>query len=141
MCLEIYGGAINGYPRSQSAFIHRDVAFSAFLDVFWLNASEQGPAEQFLSDWCALMEPMWNGHIYQNYPSLAVPDYRANYWGGAFPTLLKVKNKYDPSNFFTFAQAITPPQGEIPETTWASEIFEAIAEPIVRGGSRQLTPA
>jgi hypothetical protein len=31
VALELYGGAINAYPMEDSAFIHRDAAFDAFM--------------------------------------------------------------------------------------------------------------
>lgn len=132
MCLEVYGGAINRYPKENSAFVHRDSAFSAFLDVFWLTEAERKPAEKFLADWCSWWMPVWNGGIYQNYPSPDVPNYRDNYWREAFPTLLAVKKKYDPLGVFTFPQAITPaPQGNLPEAHWPPPVVKALAQDIV----------
>ena len=50
-------------------------------DVFWQSEAQRPAAEQFLSQWVDLMTPLSNKRVYQNYPSLAVPDYRAAYWG------------------------------------------------------------
>lgn len=47
--------------------------------------------------------------MYQNYPIRDFPGFRAAYWGDAFTTLLAVKQKYDPHNFFHFEQSISPP--------------------------------
>jgi hypothetical protein len=91
------------------------------------------------------METMWNGEIYQNYPSPEVPDYRKNYWGRAFPTLLKAKQKYDPQNFFRFEQMISPyPDGstgaEPGQELWPPAIAEPLLQPIerdlIRSGAR-----
>jgi hypothetical protein len=79
------------------------------LDVFWWDEAGQGPAQQFLDGWIALMEPLYNGHVYQNYPRLGDPDYAFKYWGDAQAALWQVKQKYDPNNVFTFAQAVVPP--------------------------------
>jgi len=129
---EIYGGAINAYPVEDSAFVHRDVAFCACLDVFWYPDDNSALAEKFLKDWCALMQPMWNGRIYQNYPSPAVPDYRANYWGPALDALVAVKNKYDPRGFFSFQQMVSPyPDQEIAAVTWPPKVAQALAQPVV----------
>src|SRR5450830_296764 len=106
MCIEVYGGEINAAPEGLNAFIHRDVAFSISLGVFWKKQSEQQVVIQFLKEWCSVMEPFWNGHVYQNYPSPDIPDYRWNYWGDAFERLLQVKEKYDPMNKFEFPQMI-----------------------------------
>ena len=46
--------------------------------------------------------------MYQNYPRRNFGNYRWAYWGDAFPSLLTVKNKYDPNNLFRFEQSITP---------------------------------
>jgi|SRR5450830_144902 len=108
MCIEVYGGEINAAPVDLNAFIHRDVACSISLGTFWRVESDQEAAAQFLKDWCVVMEPFWNGHIYQNYPSSDVPDYRWNYWGDAFERLLLVKKEYDPTNKFEFQQMIRP---------------------------------
>jgi len=130
--LEIYGGAINSYPVAGSAFIPRDVAFSACLDVFWYPEDDPGPPEKFLTDWCTLMQPMWNGHIYQNYPSAAVPDYRSNYWGSALDALVAVKNKYDPQGFFQFPQMVSPyPNKQAKPVTSPPKVAKALAQPIV----------
>jgi hypothetical protein len=91
ICLELYGGAMNN-PPEDSAFVHRTSQFSAFMDVFWYGDQQQPLAEAFLTSWCQFMDANFsNGEIYQNYPSLAVPDYRANYWGQALSGLIAVK--------------------------------------------------
>jgi hypothetical protein len=135
MYLEVYGGAINAYPVADSAFIHRDVAFDACLDVFWAIGSDPSGAEAFLANWTQLLETMWNGHIYQNYPNQNVPDYRWNYWGSALQGLIAVKAKYDGKNLFTFAQMVAPysPGEDRPEqgTPPPPPIAEALAKPIV----------
>lgn len=131
MCLEIYGGAINDFPVHRNAFVHRTSAFSAFLDVFWPTPAQQPAAESFLAGWCALMEPYWNGEIYQNYPSPNVPDYRMNYWGWAFGTLLAIKGKYDPLGMFVFPQAIVAPeQARTDDAAMPPQVAAAFAQPI-----------
>ena len=37
-----------------------------------------------------------------------MPDFRWAYWGDAFPSLLFIKDKYDPRNVFHFEQSVTP---------------------------------
>lgn len=134
ICLELYGGAMNAYPITDSAFIHRTSAFSAFMDVFWYDAAQEARAEAFLAAWCAFMDQFANGEIYQNYPSLAVPDYRASYWGQAFSGLLSVKQKYDPYRFFNFPQMIAA-YGDARDDgpVWPASLAEALSRPIERG--------
>ncbi|WP_175545269.1 FAD-dependent oxidoreductase [Thalassovita taeanensis] len=106
MYLEFYGGAINSVPTYDTAFVHRNAAYDAVMDVYWVDSDDQAKCEAFLDGWKALMEPHWNGEIYQNYASLSAPDYTVNYWGGAVPFLSLIKTKYDPNNVFTFAQQV-----------------------------------
>lgn len=106
--MEFYGGAINQYPSWGSAFIHRDAVFNAVLDVFWWHNKDREASQNFLVGWLDLMEPLYNGHVYQNYPRLDDANYAYKYWGEAQAALWAVKQKYDPKNVFTFAQAVTP---------------------------------
>jgi len=107
--LEFYGGAINAYPLGDSAFIHRNAAFDMVLDVFWFGDADKAASEAFLEGWMALVEPMSNGHVYQNYPRLNEADYGWRYWGWAEIGLYLVKLKYDPTNAFRFAQCVQAP--------------------------------
>jgi hypothetical protein len=49
-----------------------------------------------------------DGSVYQNYPEMALEDYRQAYWGANFPQLLAVKQRADPEGVFTYPQAVTP---------------------------------
>ena len=124
------GGAINAYPCEKSAFIHRTAAFNIFLDTFWRNEVEKCAAQSFLTGWCNLMKPFWNGHIYQNFPSASVPDYRWNYWGNAFSALLGVKQKYDPDGLFDFPQMVAPRDGKRESAEWPPEVVGFLLRPI-----------
>ena len=106
--IEPYGGAINSYPVADSAFIHRDVDFDFFVDVFWSEEADRQAQVAWLDGYMTLMQPYFNGHVYQNYPRRTLTNYRWMYWGTAFDTLLRVKQKYDPANFFRFQQSIAP---------------------------------
>ncbi|WP_008317384.1 FAD-dependent oxidoreductase [Leptolyngbya sp. PCC 6406] len=108
--LEVYGGAASS-PQRPNAFIHRDVDFDFFIDSFF---SEKWPesgrkaAEEWLAGFNQLLEKYANGHKYQNYPNRNNINYRWNYWGDAFNSLLFVKAKYDPTNLFSNEQGLTP---------------------------------
>ncbi|TAG03215.1 MAG: FAD-binding oxidoreductase [Betaproteobacteria bacterium] len=104
--MEFYGGAINEYPVADSAWIHRDALYNAVLDVFWWEEADRAASQAFLDGWIALMEPLYNGHAYQNYPRLGDPNWADKYWGDAQGKLAAVKGVYDPKTLFTFAQCI-----------------------------------
>jgi FAD/FMN-containing dehydrogenase len=128
--IDLWGGAIGSYPRERSAFIHRDAAFNVGLTVWWQDQSEETASRSFQSSWIDLVMPFWNGHIYQNFPSADVPDYRSNYWGEAFPALLAVKQKYDPEGLFKFPQSIAPRDGKPESVNWPARVVEALRQPI-----------
>lgn len=108
---EFYGGTINTKGALDTAFVHRNVAFNMVMDVYWQNVSDRSKCEKFLYDWRQILDPMSNGHVYQNYPSPSATNYADEYWGDAYPTLQQVKQKYDPKNAFTYAQQVKPPTG------------------------------
>jgi hypothetical protein len=106
--MEIYGGAVNDYPREDSAFIHRDVHMDFFVDSFWFEPENEEHAKAWLQGFRDVMDRYWNGHSYQNYPRRHEKNYRWMYWGEAYNSLLFVKKKYDPENLFTTPQGILP---------------------------------
>jgi hypothetical protein len=110
--IEPYGGAIQNYPVEDSAFVHRDVDMDFFVDSFWVgqpDGPERRQAEEWLAGYLEVVRPWSNGQVYQDYPLRDLADYRSAYWADAFPSLLAVKQKYDPDNLFEFEQSITPP--------------------------------
>ncbi len=136
--MEVYGGAIREAPPLKNAFIHRDVAFNLVMDVFWKSESERGESEAFLAGWNKMVQPYWNGHIYQNYPSTDEPNYATAFWGEAYPVLQRVKAKYDPHDLFTFAQAVRgDATAQLPGDTPANVAKALQSPPVVTTG---LTP-
>lgn len=103
---EVYGGKITAPPLPKNAFIHRDALFNSVLDVYWYLPRDRADSEKFLHGWNQTMEKYWSNHAYQNYASIALPDYAFNYWGPAVPLLSLIKAKYDPEGRFSFAQQI-----------------------------------
>jgi FAD/FMN-containing dehydrogenase len=103
---EAYGGAINAVGPEATAFWHRTAAMDMFLFSFWLHESSRDTAEAYVSEFDRVLEPLSNGHSYQNYPNRQIEDFGNVYFGGNLPRLLQVKRAYDPDNFFTFPQGL-----------------------------------
>ena len=108
LVIEPYGGRIGAIGEKANAFMHRAPGMDIVMDGFWWNDDQRPAVEDFLAKFVALIEPFWNTHIYQNYPHRDLPDYRWNYWGNSFPSLLTVKQAWDREGVFMFPQAITP---------------------------------
>jgi hypothetical protein len=129
--LQAMGGPMNAIPRASSAFIHRNAAFLAYLDVFWQTEAEQQAGLAWQQGWCTMMAPFWNGHCYQNFADPSLADYRAAYWGEAFPALLATKRKYDPHTLFRFPQMLRARLNDPNEPpVWPPAVVEALGEPI-----------
>jgi hypothetical protein len=135
--LEAYGGAVTAYPKHKSAFIHRDVSFNACLEAFFDTPDLKGDphgriarSQAFLEGWRTLMQPAWNGEIYQNYPTeeLGGNAQEAAYWGKALPALIAVKRKYDPKRRFDFPQAI--PDYDPGQISWPADVARALLQSI-----------
>ena len=102
--------AINKVPKDATAFIHRDTLMDIYIDAFWAEGSELGSydqAQKWMDDINAFLAPKLNGHYYQNYPQRNMPNFRWQYWGDAFNSLLYVKRKFDPDNVFHYEQSIS----------------------------------
>lgn len=145
--MEFYGGAINEVPPQANAFVHRNSAFNAVLDVFWFDEAHRQASQDFLLGWMDLMAPMWNGEIYQNYPRPGQPGYGPAYWADAQAGLYAVKLKYDPTHAFRFAQEVgplMPPGGGIgPVIELPAWLQQWLQQPIVvdaRWTASQLQP-
>jgi FAD/FMN-containing dehydrogenase len=133
MYLQVQGGAINATPRVDSAFVHRDAELLAYMDVFWHDHDEREAGLALQDRWTAVLEPFWNGRCYQNFADPALQDYRGAYWGDAFPALLAVKRKYDPTDLFRSPQMIAAPHGEaVAHPEWPPLVVHALAQAVDR---------
>lgn len=138
--LEVYGGAINALPIETNAFVHRTSLYDAVLDVFWYRPIDRPAAEAFLAGWVALLDAVGNGEVYQNYPSLKIEDYPLAYWGSALAGLVGVKQKYDPTGRFAFAQQVPRSLPPDAPTDVPPLIAAALATDIDRRGGTPAPP-
>ncbi|WP_170340119.1 FAD-dependent oxidoreductase [Ruegeria arenilitoris] len=118
VAIEPYGGAINRMPvgKQGNAFIHRDVSMNFYVDVFWLSEDEKDVVVPWLDGFMQMMtdEGFFIDRCYQNYPRRTQLNYRWLYWGDNFNSLMFVKQKFDPHNFFHYQQSISPVPDEAP---------------------------
>jgi hypothetical protein len=132
VAFEAYRGTIADKPQTFNAFVHRNVDFDCFMDVFWLKPEDEPVMEGYLQGWKSAIAPFWTGQVYQNYPSEGDTDFATEYWGSVlYPTLRYIKYKYDPNNRFRFPQSIPPLELQADLQDDAAEfIHPAIREPI-----------
>lgn len=102
------GGAAARVRESDTAFGHRDAAFTLNIIGTWLEAHETDQGIRWVRDFWSAMEPFSSG-VYVNFlgeegDALV----RAAYDPAAYQRLVALKQKYDPTNFFVLNQNIKP---------------------------------
>jgi hypothetical protein len=115
--MEPYGGQVSAIAPDDCAFVHRAVDLNLFVDSFWNpswpNCHTPDVAWNWVNGFIETFQSYRDGSVYQNYPEMALQDYRQAYWGANFSQLLAVKQQADPDGVFTYAQAVMPyPPGE-----------------------------
>lgn len=129
VAFEAYRGAIGSMTPGINAFVHRDVDFDCFMDVFWLKPEDEPVMQGFLDGWSELIAPHWSGQVYQNYPSEGDTDFGTEYWGALlYPALRYIKAKYDPANVFRFPQSIPPLELSADSTDTGQYVHPATGE-------------
>ena len=116
--MEGYGGNINTVLEDDCAFVHRNVTMDFFCDAFYnKETNDKQKNEEWLAALMQFMKTYDNGHSYQNYPNRNQTDFKWAYWGKYYNTLVAIKNKYDPSNFFHYLQSIGEPIDDAHQST------------------------
>ena len=109
--LDAHGGAIAQVAPDATAFVHRNVLFSAqYLATG--KASDTAQIQQQNLAWLqklyAGLRPYASGQAYQNYVDADLVGWQAAYYGDNYAKLRQIKTKYDPTDVFHFAQSVEP---------------------------------
>jgi FAD/FMN-containing dehydrogenase len=104
-----WGGAYNRVRADACAFAHRDELF--LIQHLLLLDPDAAPTESRAArDWLtrswAIVHPHGSGGVYPNFPDPELRDWARAYHGPNYDRLLRVKAKYDPTNFFRFQQSL-----------------------------------
>ncbi len=106
--MEPYGGTIRAIDPFDCAFTHRTADFNFYVNVFDASGcSSMEEREARLARIVDPLRPSMTGRKYQNYPKRGEKDFAAQFFGGAYQGLQRVKRKYDPNNIFKFEQSIS----------------------------------
>jgi FAD/FMN-containing dehydrogenase len=112
-----WGGAYNRVRGDATAFVHRDELFllkhSVVVDRD-ASTHERESARRWLARSWATVHPWGSGGVYQNFPDPDLEDGARAYYGDNYDRLRRIKEKYDPDDFFRFHQSISnQPRGAI----------------------------
>lgn len=106
--LDAYGGAVNRVAPHATAFVHRDSLACAQWSFFWeagAPASVVDAGSSWLASTAQRLAPYVHG-AYQNYIDPSLGDWANAYYGSNLRRLVEVKRKFDPDDYFHFAQSV-----------------------------------
>ena len=107
---ESYGGAVNRVGETDTAFPHRgSTLFCLQYFLQWESSTVTNRNVAAIRDLYKAMRPYLPGYSYVNYIDLDLQNYADAYYKGNLPRLQAIKLKFDPDNFFHFAQSIPLP--------------------------------
>ncbi|EXU67880.1 oxidoreductase [Streptomyces sp. PRh5] len=104
------GGEINQVPPDATAFVHRNGVFILAAETSWADYDPPRVATANLQWLPEFYHALFGGtpppHSYQNFPDPTLKDWRRAYYGANYDRLVRVNRNYDPTNFFSYPQAI-----------------------------------
>ena len=100
-------GAVARVKPDATAYWNRGAQWDLILDGVWLDHSQDERNARVLRDLWKSFEPFTQGYYVNTEPSAAEQRLRATY-GGNYPRLVQLKNKYDPTNLFRLNANIKP---------------------------------
>ena len=101
-----YGGAVKKIPASNSILTGRNSIGWIQLAIYYDNQDETEKAMNYINNAYNIVSVITSKFADPNAPDLSLDNYLVSYYGNNVPFLKFVKNKYDPTNLFNFAQSI-----------------------------------
>ncbi|MHA1961356.1 MAG: FAD-binding oxidoreductase [Candidatus Thorarchaeota archaeon] len=104
------GGAVSRIDEDATAYSHRDASYSLLINSAWIDPNESEKHIQWTRAFWNALQPFSSGGAYVNFQSRDEGEDRviATYGTAKYERLSKLKQKYDPLNFFRLNQNILP---------------------------------
>jgi hypothetical protein len=93
--------------QDATAFWNRHAKYDFTAEVSWTDYSQDAEAAKAARDMWAGVESYTRGHYVNTVPGAGEKRVRATY-GGYYPHLVALKDKYDPQNLFRLNANIKP---------------------------------
>jgi hypothetical protein len=107
--IEQFGGAVGRIGEDETAFSPRDQRFNLVIASRWTNPAESEKHRQWTRDLWDVMQPFATDAVYVNYlPEDEDDRVKALYGAAKYERLVRLKNTYDPANFFQLNANIKP---------------------------------
>jgi FAD/FMN-containing dehydrogenase len=106
----VLGGRANDPARTETAYVHRDTEFVLSIATGLASGTPSEADKTAARNWAGAtynaVNPYSNGESYVNYLDRTLTNWADPYYKENYPRLQRVKHRYDPTNYFTFAQSI-----------------------------------
>ncbi|USZ73493.1 FAD-binding oxidoreductase [Natronosalvus halobius] len=104
------GGAIAQVGVEESAFAGRHAPFLLGVEANWERPEDDDANLEWVRDCLDDMRQFSEGSVYLNFPGFLEEgeDMMRSTFGPTYERLVSLKNEYDPTNFFSLNQNITP---------------------------------
>jgi len=110
--LEFLHGQVHRAEPGASAVGFRDAKFDLLIEAKWLDPADDDANVAWARETWSAMQPYVHGPAYLNYlvgePQARV---RAAYGAETYARLVRLKDRYDPDNFFRMNQNVQPSGG------------------------------
>jgi FAD/FMN-containing dehydrogenase len=101
-------GATNRVPADATAYPHRDVEFIMNIHGRWDDAADDERGVAWCRDAFDAATPYATGAVYTNFMTEEESDRVPDAYGEVWDRMVRLKQKYDPDNFFRLNQNISP---------------------------------
>ncbi len=102
------GGAVSRVPHEATAYTHRDAQFVLNVHGRWEDPAKDSACISWARELFQAAAPFATGGVYVNFMTQEEHDRVQAAYGSNYDRLVKLKNKYDPTNLFRVNQNIRP---------------------------------
>ena len=106
--IEMYGGAAGRVGPGDTAFAQRQAEYDIGIMAQWTDSADTDRHVAWARGLYDALKPYSSGGYLLNFLAEESPDTIRAAFGRNYPRLVEVKNKYDPTNFFSLNQNIQP---------------------------------
>jgi FAD/FMN-containing dehydrogenase len=106
--VEYYGGPAGRVGTSDTAFAQRQAQYNVGIMAQWTDGASGDPHIDWARGLWDAMRPHSSGHYLLNFISEEPADVIRAAFGANHARLVELKKKYDPSNFFSLNQNVSP---------------------------------
>ncbi len=106
--IEMYGGAAGRVGPGDTAFAQRQAEYDIGIMAQWTDSADTDRQVAWARGLYDALKPYSSGSYLLNFLAEESPDTIRAAFGRNYPRLVEVKNKYDPTNFFSLNQNIQP---------------------------------